>query len=299
MKNHSDMNHHESSATSQRQPGRVKLRRRRLSRRILGIGVALFVPALGLGLAACGGTANSAAATTPSTTATQTSSSAGFAGHAGSGGGSNARSTNAAGGSVGKVTGVSASSFAVSTPAGEKVTVKETSSTVYDKGTKKSVASAVTKGKTVLVLGKVNSTTITASQVIVQPAINLSKASANVIAFKSPNQSESKSVGQIPASYKEGSGTIVSGTAATRATKSALTTYAGGVVDRVVRLSNGEYEVHTSASIGPITSSSPATSRWSAPTTKRRRDGAGSRLAASFRGQPLSLRLAILLNVRL
>jgi hypothetical protein len=244
MKNHDDMSAQESSATSPRQRGRVTVRRRRPSRRILGIGVALFVPALGLGLAACGGTSSSAAATTPSTTATQTSSSAGFAGHAGSAAGSNARSTNAAGGSVGTVTGVSASSFTVSTPTGEKVTVKKTSSTVYDKGTSKSVASAVSKGKTVLVLGKVNSTTITAAQVIVQPAINLSKASANVIAFKSPNQSESKSVGQIPASYKEGSGTIVSGTKATKAAKAALTSYAGGVVDRVVRLSNGEYEVH-------------------------------------------------------
>jgi hypothetical protein len=132
----------------------------------------------------------------------------------------------------------------VSTPAGEKVTIKKTSSTVYDKGTTTSAASAVTKGMTVLVLGKVNSTTITASQVIVQPAINLSTASANVIAFKSPNESGSKSVGQIPASYKQGTGTIVSGTTATKATKAALTSYAGGVVDRVVRLSNGEYEVH-------------------------------------------------------
>jgi hypothetical protein len=212
-----------------------------LRNRILGVVVALFVPALGLGLAACGGTSSSAAATTPSATATQASASTGFTGSFGR---SNARSTNAAGGSVGKVTGVSASSFTVSTPTGEKVTVKETSSTVYDKGTSKSAASAVTKGKTVLVLGKVNSTTITASQVIVAPAINLSKASASVIAFKQPNESESKSVGQIPASYKQGTGTIVSGTTATKATKAALKSYAGGIVDRVVRLSNGEYEVH-------------------------------------------------------
>jgi hypothetical protein len=212
-----------------------------LRNRILGVVVALFVPALGLGLAACGGTSSSAAATTPSATATQASASTGFTGSFGR---SNARSTNAAGGSVGKVTGVSASSFTVSTPTGEKVTVKETSSTVYDKGTSKSAASAVTKGKTVLVLGKVNSTTITASRVIVAPEINLSKASASVIAFKQPNESESRSVGQIPASYKQGTGTIVSGTTATKATKAALTSYAGGIVDRVVRLSNGEYEVH-------------------------------------------------------
>jgi hypothetical protein len=96
--------------------------------------------------------------------ATHTSGSAGFAGHAGSGGGSNARSKNAAGGSVGKVTSVSGSSLTVPTPAGEKVIVEKTSSTVYDKGTSTSAPSAVTKGKTVLVLGKVDSTTITASQ---------------------------------------------------------------------------------------------------------------------------------------
>jgi Domain of unknown function (DUF5666) len=242
MKSHSDISRHdESCAVSQRQPGRARLWRRLVSKRSLGVMVGLSVPVLGLGVAACGGTSSSAATTSASTTTTQASAATGSTG---SGGGSNARSTNAAGGSVGKVTGVSASGFTVSTPTGEKVTVKKSSSTVYDKGTKKSGASAVTEGKTVLVLGKVDSTTITASQVIVGPAINLSKASANVIAFKSPNQSESNTVGQIPASYKQGTGTIVSGTAATKATEAALTSYAGGVVDRVVRLSNGEYEVH-------------------------------------------------------
>jgi hypothetical protein len=49
---------------------------------------------------------------------------------------------------------------------------------------------------------------------------------------------------QIPASYKQGSGTIVSGSAANNPTKAALTAYPGGIVDRVVKLSNGEYEVH-------------------------------------------------------
>jgi hypothetical protein len=244
MKSHSHTSRHQASAMSPDQPGRARRRRGPLRKRILGVAVALLVPALGLGLAACGGTASSTAATTSSTTATQSNSSTGFAGHAGSGGGANARSTNAAGGSVGKVTAVSGSRFTVSTPTGEKVTVKESSSTVYDKGTSRSAASAVTKGKTVLVLGKVNSTTITASQVIVGPAIDLSKASAKVISFQKGSQTASKTVGRVPTSYKEGSGTIVSGTTATKATKAALTSYAGGVVDRVVRLSNGEYEVH-------------------------------------------------------
>ena len=241
MKSPSDTSRHdESRAVSQHRSGRATLRRRLMTKRRLGLMVGLSVAVLGLGLAACGGS-SSTAATTSAATTTQTSTSTSSAK---SSGGSNARSTNAAGGSLGKVTGVSASSFTVSTPTGEKVTIKKTSTTVYDKGTKKSAASAVTKGKTVLVIGKVNSTTITASQVIVGPTINLSKATANVIAFKSPNQSEAKTAGQIPASYKQGTGTIVSGTAATKATKAALTAYAGGVLDRVVRLSNSEYEVH-------------------------------------------------------
>jgi hypothetical protein len=132
----------------------------------------------------------------------------------------------------------------LSTPTGGKVTVKETSSTIYDNGTSTATASAVTTGKTVLVLGNVDSTTITASQVTVGPAINVSKASSAVLSFQRGSQSASKSVGQIPTAYTEGSGTIVSGTAATKATEAALTDYAGGVVDRVVLLSNGEYEVH-------------------------------------------------------
>jgi hypothetical protein len=41
---------------------------------------------------------------------------------------------------------VSASGFTVSTPTGEKLTVKESSSTAYDKGTIGSAASAVTEG---------------------------------------------------------------------------------------------------------------------------------------------------------
>jgi hypothetical protein len=65
-----------------------------------------------------------------------------------------------------------------------------------------------------------------------------------VVSFKQGSQSASKTAGQVPTNYTEGSGTIVSGTAATKATKAALTSYAGGIVDRVVRLSNGEYEVH-------------------------------------------------------
>ena len=51
-------------------------------------------------------------------------------------------------------------------------------------------------------------------------------------------------VGQIPASYTQGAGTIVSGNAANKVTESALAAYPGGIIDRVVKLSNGEYEAH-------------------------------------------------------
>jgi hypothetical protein len=126
------------------------------------------------------------------------------------------------------------------------VTVKEASSTTYEKGTSAASASAVTAGEPVLVLGTTDSTTITATQVIVQPAGSGSSTSsaAQVVPYQRGTQSTSKQAGQIPANYQEGSGTIVSGTAADQATEAALAAYPGGIVDRVVKLSNGEYEVH-------------------------------------------------------
>jgi hypothetical protein len=132
------------------------------------------------------------------------------------------------------------------TSAGQKVTVKETSSTAYEKGKGSTSASAVTKGEPVLVLGVTNSTTITATQVIVRPAGTGSAPSwaGKVVPFQRGATSKSKQVGKIPAGYRQGSGTIVSGTTANKATKAALAVYPGGVVDRVVKLSNGEYEVH-------------------------------------------------------
>jgi hypothetical protein len=149
-------------------------------------------------------------------------------------GGSNARSGPAAGGTVGTVDSVSASSFTLTTPAGQKVTV-----------TKASHTTSVKKGKNVLVLGTVNGTTITASKVIVQATSGSAKSSAaGVVPFQQGAPSTAKQVGQIPANYSQGSGTIVSGTAANKATEAALGAYPGGVVDRVVKLSNGEYEVH-------------------------------------------------------
>jgi hypothetical protein len=161
-------------------------------------------------------------------------------------GGSNARSGPAAGGASGKVTSAPGSSFTLATSTGQKVTIKKVSSTTYRKGTSLASASAVKKGESVLVLGTVDGATITASQVIVQHTDGGSAASTatGVVAFQRGAPSTSKQIGQIPADYTQGSGTIVSGTRANKATEAALSTYPGGIVDRVVQLSNGEYEVH-------------------------------------------------------
>jgi hypothetical protein len=161
------------------------------------------------------------------------------------GGGSNARSGPAAGGSSGTVDSVSKSSFKITTSAGQKVSVKKVSATKYRRGLTASSSRAVKRGVSVLVLGITNGTTITASKVVVQTTGGSTPPSAaEVVPFKRGAQSTAKQVGAIPTGYTEGSGTIVSGTTAYRATEAALASYPGGVVDRVVRLSSGEYEVH-------------------------------------------------------
>jgi hypothetical protein len=141
---------------------------------------------------------------------------------------------------------VSTSSFTVSTAGGQKMTIKKTSSTKYRKGTKSASASAVTKGAPVLVLGTDNGTTITATQVTVRPVgtSTTTYTPTKAVPFKRGAPSTAKQDGKVPTDYTEGSGTIVSGTAANKATTAALTAYPGGVVDRVVKLSDGEYEVH-------------------------------------------------------
>jgi hypothetical protein len=190
--------------------------------------------------------ATSGSASTPSSASTPASTSPARSGPASGGGGSNARSGPAAGGTAGTVSSVSASGFTVKTATGQKAAIDETSATTYQKGTAPASASIVTTGESVLVLGTTDSTTITATRVTVQTAGSgpaPSSASA-VVPFSRGASSTSKQAGQIPADYKQGSGTIVSGTAANQATEAALAAYPGGIVDRVVKLSNGEYEVH-------------------------------------------------------
>jgi hypothetical protein len=184
-------------------------------------------------LAGCASTSSSS----PSTTTTTQSAPSG-------GGGSNARSGPAEGGSAGTVSAVSSTGFTLSTSTGEKVTVEETSSTTYAQGTSASSVSAVTTGSPVLVLGMVNSQTITADQVIIQPANGSASDAAQVVPFQRGAKSTTKEIGQVPTDYTEGSGTIMSGTTADKAAQAALADYPGGIVDRVVQLGSGEYEVH-------------------------------------------------------
>jgi hypothetical protein len=161
--------------------------------------------------------------------------------------GSNARSGPASGGASGTVASLSASGFTLLTSAGQRVTVDEAPSTTYQKGTSSTSASAIAAGDDVLVLGTTSGTTIAATQVIVQPAGgdgSATSSAAGVIPFQPGAPTTSKQVGQIPANYTQGSGTIVSGTTANMATEAALAAYTGGIVDRVVQLSDGEYEAH-------------------------------------------------------
>jgi hypothetical protein len=164
----------------------------------------------------------------------------------GIGGASNARSGPAEGGASGTVDIVSASGFTMTTPAGQQVTVGVASSTTFQNGTSPASASAITTGKDVLVLGTTSGTTITATQVTVQPTGGSGSAAVStpVVPFQRGAPTTSKQVGQIPANYAQGSGTIMDGTTANKATEAALAAYPGGIVDRVVQLSSGEYEVH-------------------------------------------------------
>jgi len=172
----------------------------------------------------------------------------------GSGQGSNARSGPEPGGSVGTASGVSATGFTLTTATGQKVTIKETSATTYEQGTGTTAGtssgattvapSAVTAGESVLVLGTTDSTTITATQVIVPPPAGGTSPGGQVISYAKGKQGSSQQVGQIPADYTQGTGTIVTGTTADQAIEAALAAYPGGVVDRVVQLGDGDYEVH-------------------------------------------------------
>jgi len=211
-----------------------------MASRKLTMSIAAAAAAIAIG----GGSYAIVSAASGSASASASASSSPASGPRTSGGASNARSGPAAGGTEGTVSSVSPSGFTLTTSAGQKVTITEAPATTYQEGTSAASASAIANGETVLVLGTTENTTIAATQVIAHPAAPAAATAAQVVPFHRGAASTSKQAGQIPASYSQGSGTIVSGTAASKATQAALGAYPGGIVDRVVQLRNGEYEVH-------------------------------------------------------
>ena len=164
------------------------------------------------------------------------------------------RSGLADGGATGIIETTSASGFTISTWTGADVTVDKTSSTKIHGAP----ARDVRKGASVLVLGLVDdetsTTTITATQVDVQPHGDGGAAVGQrdgVLPADPGVPGPDKSVGTIPSDYTQGSGTIVSGKTAYAAVKAAQAVFPGGVVDRVVELSAGNYEVHNIGILWP------------------------------------------------
>jgi hypothetical protein len=197
-------------------------------------------------LAAAIGLSGCAAASAGSPTVVASQAPAGPGANGLSGGGSNARSGPAAGGSLGTVDSLTSAGFTMTTDAGQSVTVTSGTSTTYLRGEDSAQAGAVSAGSEVLVLGTTQSTTIAATTVDVSPTDVGSKTSAQagVVPFEKGTPSSGKKSGDVPSDYTEGQGTIVSGDTAYQATTAALATYPGGIVDRVVKLSDGDYEVH-------------------------------------------------------
>lgn len=57
--------------------------------------------------------------------------------------------------------------------------------------------------------------------------------------------------GQVPANWRPGTGTIITGATADKATAVALAKYPGGTVNRVLQLSDGSYAVHKIGTTAP------------------------------------------------
>src|SRR5438477_2782255 len=66
-------------------------------------------------------------------------------------------------------------------------------------------------------------------------------ANAATSARPGPNQ---RAVGRIPQNWRPGTGTIITGAAADKAKAAAVAKYPGGIVNRVLKFSDGSYAVH-------------------------------------------------------
>jgi hypothetical protein len=100
---------------------------------------------------------------------------------------------------------------------------------IADSGSSSSAAATTNAAATTSVASTSSATTPTAG---------------TVIPFQQGQPSPATPVGQVPANFTDGSGTLVTGTAADKAKAAAAAAYPGGTVNRVSVLSNGEYNVH-------------------------------------------------------
>jgi hypothetical protein len=71
-----------------------------------------------------------------------------------------------------------------------------------------------------------------------------SPTAGKVVPFQRGQPSPNTQVGQVPPNFSPGTGTIITGIAANKAKTAAQAAYPGGIVNRVVQLSDGEYNVH-------------------------------------------------------
>jgi membrane-bound inhibitor of C-type lysozyme len=211
--------------------------------RVIKAGIAaITIGGSAYGIVAC---TSSSSTTTGSDSANTAQPTASSSQSPATGSGANARSGPAAGGAIGTVSSVSTTGFTLTTAGSQKETITKSSSTTYEKGTSRASVSAVTNGETALVLGTTDNKTITATQVIVNPpSSNETSPGGKVIPYSKGTQGSTQQVGTIPSNYTQGSGTLESGTTADKGTEAALGVYPGGVVDRVVSIGNGDYEVH-------------------------------------------------------
>jgi len=189
-----------------------------MSSRKLARSIVVGVAAIAIGAGSYG----VVSATTGSGSSTASSGSSTASSGSGGGSGSNARSGPEPGGSAGTVSSTFTSGFTLSTSGGQKLTIKDTSSTTYENGTSPASASLVTTGQPVLVLGTADSMAITATEVIAQPPASTSSTASEVIPFQKGTSGSTKKVGQIPSDYTQGQGTIATGTVADQATEAAL-----------------------------------------------------------------------------
>lgn len=165
------------------------------------------------------------------------------------------QSAPADGGATGIITGTSASGFTLQTWTGVNVTVDTSTSTKVKGGPERDLKAT---GTSLLVFGLVTSTsgaaTITAAEIDIQQHGDGGAAvgKADGVLPSVPGQAAPTTVvGGIPCDYTEGAGTVISGEQAYRAVEAAQAVYPGGVVDRVVELSEGNYEVHNFAILWP------------------------------------------------